>query len=296
MTVDLRHLRTLDAIAEEGTFGRAARRLSYTQSSVSQQIAALERIVGGPVFDRPGGPHPARLTPLGQVVLDRGRRLLRDADELANAVERFHVGDGRLDIGTFQSVSTVILPALVSRLREERPDCEVRLSEGEPENPRIGDLDLLFHDGPVDDDVESVLLVDDPYVLVARPGDFAEGPVPLEELDGGPMVAWPATCDQPVMERTLSRGGVRPRIVFRSANNESLLAMVRVGLGFAVLPRLAVTGATDDRRLQIHPLDRAPSRQIHLHRPRRRPLSPLAARAIELAREIAVEVSRSGRS
>ena len=132
MTVDLRHLRTLDAIAEEGTFGRAARRLSYTQSSVSQQIAALERIVGGPVFDRPGGPHPARLTPLGQVVLDRGRRLLRDADDLTNAVDRFHAGDARLDIGTVQSISTVILPALVSRLRQERPDCEVRVWEGEP--------------------------------------------------------------------------------------------------------------------------------------------------------------------
>ena len=58
MDLDLRHLRTLDAIAEEGTFGRAAGRLSYTQSSVSQQIAALERTVGGPVFDRPGGPRP----------------------------------------------------------------------------------------------------------------------------------------------------------------------------------------------------------------------------------------------
>ena len=52
-------------IAEEGTFGRAADRLGYTQSSVSQQVAALERAVGGVVFDRPGGPKRVRLTPLG---------------------------------------------------------------------------------------------------------------------------------------------------------------------------------------------------------------------------------------
>jgi DNA-binding transcriptional LysR family regulator len=290
MDVDLRHLRTLDAIVEEGTFGRAARRLNYTQSSVSQQIAALERSVGGPVFDRPGGPRTARLTPLGLLVLRRGRPLLRGADDLADAVARFHAGDGRIDIGTFQSVSAVILPALVSRLRDECPDCDVRLFESEPENPRIGDLDLLFCDGPVEDGVESVKLLDDPYVLLARPGDFPAGPVPLAALDDRPMVAWPATCDQPAMERALGSSGARPRIVFRSANNETLLSMVRIGLGCAVLPKLAVTGARNDRRLRIHPLDPAPSRELYLHWPTTRPPSVLTARAIGFAREIAAQL------
>src|ERR671919_3126289 len=95
--VELRHLRTMAAIAEEGTFGRAAARLGYTQSSVSQQIAALEKTVGGPVFDRPGGPRPVRLTPLGEVVLEQGRELLARASALAEAVDRFHAGDGRID-------------------------------------------------------------------------------------------------------------------------------------------------------------------------------------------------------
>ncbi|MFD5076013.1 LysR family transcriptional regulator [Streptomyces sp. NPDC058371] len=99
--VELRHLAALAAIVEEGSFGRAAARLGYTQSTVSQQIAALERAVDGPVFERPGGPRPVRLTPLGSVVLDQGRALLAKAEALADAVDRFKAGDGRIDIGTF---------------------------------------------------------------------------------------------------------------------------------------------------------------------------------------------------
>ena len=287
MDLELRHLRTLEVIAEEGTFGRAAGRLGYTQSTVSQQIATLERAIGAPVFDRPGGPRAVRLTALGELVLQRGRLVLRGADELGAAVDRFQAGEGRIDIGTFQSVSTVILPSLVSRLYAEHPDCEVRLFEEEPEDPRIGDLDMLFYDGVIDDDVESVKLLDDPYVLVARTGDFAEDPVRLADLDGRDMVAWPATCDQPRMEQAMGRSGAHPRIVFRSASNEALLSMVRFGLGFAILPKLAVTGAFMDDHLRVHALDLPLSREMYLHRPSNRSLSPLAVRAIELAREIA---------
>ncbi|MFD5826520.1 LysR family transcriptional regulator, partial [Lentzea sp. NPDC060358] len=113
LVLDLRHLATLDAVATEGTFGRAAGRLGYTQSAVSQQIAALEKAVGGTVFDRPGGPKPVRLTPLGEVLLAHARDLLARAAATDDAVERFKAGEGRVDIGTFQSVTNVILPTVV---------------------------------------------------------------------------------------------------------------------------------------------------------------------------------------
>ncbi|NRQ35896.1 LysR family transcriptional regulator [Nonomuraea sp. NN258] len=288
--LELRHLAAMAAIADEGTFGRAAVRLGYTQSTVSQQIAALERAVGGPVFDRPGGPRPVRLTPLGAVVLGQGRELLARAQALADAVERFKSGDGRIDIGTFQSVSSVILPSVIRRLRDEHPGCDIRLSEEEPEQPRIGDLDLLFYDGRVDDDVECRKLLDDPYLLVARAGAFPDGPVPLELLDGAPMVAWPLTCAQPWMEEAIERGGARPRVVFRSAVNDTLLSMVRAGLGSAVLPWLAVrgAGADSDDRLRVHELRPSPPpREIYLHWRSGRTHSPLAGRAIEIAAEVA---------
>jgi molybdate transport repressor ModE-like protein len=67
--VELRHLAALQAIAEVGSFCRAARRLGYTQSAVSQQIATLERIVGERLLDRPGGPRPVSLTEAGELLL-----------------------------------------------------------------------------------------------------------------------------------------------------------------------------------------------------------------------------------
>ncbi|PXX70982.1 DNA-binding transcriptional LysR family regulator [Nocardia tenerifensis] len=297
--VDLRHLAAMAAIADEGSFGRAAARLGYTQSTVSQQIAALERSIGGTVFDRPGGPRPVRLTPLGAVVLEHARELLAAAAALSEAVDRFQAGEGRIDIGTFQSVSTVILPAVVRRLRDEHPGCDIRLFEEEPEDPHIGELDLLFYDRPLDGDVEHLKLLDDRYLLVAAPGAFAAGPVALAQLDGVPMVAWPAICDQSWMEQALARGGAHPKVVFRTTGNETLLSMVRAGMGSAVLPWLALHGAgvESDARLSVHELrPELPAREICLHWRAGRTHSPLAAKVIEIAVEVAAELTERMRT
>ncbi len=280
------------AVAEEGTFGRAAGRLGYTQSSVSQQIAALEKAVGGAVFDRPGGPRPVRITPLGEVVLAHGRGLLTQAKALADAVDRFRAGNGRIDIGTFPGVTKLILPGVVRRLLDEYPGCDIRLSEVEPD-PQIGDLDLLFYDGRIAGDVEHLKLLDEHYLLVARAGAFPDGPVPVELLDGAPMVAWPPTYHQTWLERTLADSGARPQIVFRTTGHDTIVAMVRAGTGSAVLPALALHGsdAQSDSHLSIHRLQPSPTREIYLHWPAERTQSPLVARAIDIAVEAATELA-----
>jgi DNA-binding transcriptional LysR family regulator len=298
--LDLRHLATLAAIAEEGSFGRAAARLGYTQSTVSQQISALEKAVGGALFDRPGGPKPVRITPLGTLVLTHGRDLLAGARAMADAVDRFNAGDGRVDIGTFQSVSNVLLPPIVRRLRDEHPGCDIRLVEDESDPPKLlADLDLLFFDGRIDgrggDAVEHRKLLDDPYLLVARRGDFPDGPVRLAQLHDVPMVAYPPVCDQARVEQTMARRGIRPRIVFRTGGNEAIVSMVRAGLGSAILPRLTVAGANagSDETLRIHHLRPAlPPREIYLHWNAGRTHSPLAARTIEIAVETASRITQ----
>jgi DNA-binding transcriptional LysR family regulator len=294
--VELRHLTTMAAVADEGSFGRAAARLGYTQSTVSQQIAALEKAVGGAVFDRPGGPRAVRITPLGTVVLAHGRDLLAQAQAMAAAVDRFKAGDGRVDIGTFQSVSNVILPLVIGRLRDEHPGCDIRLFEEETDEPEVDGLDLMFFDGRVDGNVEHRKLLDDPYVLVARRGAFPDGSVRTAQLDGAPMVAHPPICDQARMEQALARRGVRPQIVCRTAGNETVLSMVRAGMGSAVLPQLAVHGADvgSDASLSVHQLrPRLPPREIFLLWQANRSHSPLAARAIEIAVDVAAKIARA---
>src|SRR6187399_3632564 len=103
--VEVRHFAALDAVAREGSFGRAADRLGYTQSAISQQIATLERIVALRLIERPGGPRPISLTEAGQILLRhadaiQARLLAAKADMAA-----LEAGDaGRLRVGTFQSV------------------------------------------------------------------------------------------------------------------------------------------------------------------------------------------------
>lgn len=291
-SLELRHLAALDAVATEGTFGRAAVRLGYTQSAVSQQIASLEKAVGGAVFDRPGGPRPVSLTPLGKVVLAHARDLLAKAQGAAESIERFKAGEaGRVDIGTFQSVSNVLLPAIVTRLRQEHPAVDVRLFEEETGLNRLGgdELDVLFWVGQLDGDVEHVKLLDDPWFLVARRGDFPDGPVALDRLDGVQMVAFPLVCDQHRVEEAFAARNIRPLVVFRTVDNGAVTSMVRAGMGPAVMPQLAFDIDANDPDLCLHPLQPPiPPREITVMWQAGRTLSPLAQRVVE----IAVDVSR----
>ena len=148
--LELRHLAALEAVVAEGTFGRAATRLGYTQSTLSQQVAALERSVGGAVFDRPGGPRPVRIT-----AARPGRPGARpgacsappaQADE---AIARFHAGGGP---GRHRHVPDGHQRAAARRWSplcgRSSPDCDIRLVEDETETPDLAGLDLMFFDGP----------------------------------------------------------------------------------------------------------------------------------------------------
>jgi DNA-binding transcriptional LysR family regulator len=294
--LDLKHIVALDAVATEGTFGRAAERLGYTQSAVSQQIAALERIIGDKVFDRPGGPRPVALTPLGAELLERGRELLTRVDSMSLELDLFRTGSvGKLAIGTFQSVSAMLLPKVVARMRETFPSLDMQVLESDLEEQlehalASGEVEVSFLVGSEFPDLDSVHLLDDPFVLVARPDQFPPGPVRTEQFAGEPMIGQHPNSCQLLNEAGLRSVGIEPNYVYRTNDNGTVAAMVRAGMGVAVMPFLCVE--PEDRRIAIHPIDPAiPDRSICLAWRRNRTLSPAAERFIQLTVESSRELT-----
>src|SRR5258707_14914853 len=96
----LRELRAVLAVAELGSFRRAAAELGYTQSALSHQVSALEAALGWPLFHRPGGRAPVRLTPAGEAVCRRARRGVREGGGRGPPAEGGESGEGvRVGVG-----------------------------------------------------------------------------------------------------------------------------------------------------------------------------------------------------
>ena len=289
--IEIRHLSALAAVAETGTFARAAEQLGYTQSAVSQQIAALERAVGGSVFDRPGGPRRVELTPTGSLLLDAAGDVLERLSSLQHDLEQMRAGEvGRVVVGTFQSVSVGILPRVVERLRAESPDIEIGLFESDDDDELLGrlaagELDLSFVvPKRVPDGVEIQELARDPWVIVAPGGRTGSHIVTMDELASSPMVGQPTTSCQLLVDNELATRGVVPGYVFRTSDNSAVQAMVRAGVGMAVMPLLAVD--LDDPDVSFCEMDPPlTDRVIAVARSARRTLCPAAMRFIEIAIE-----------
>src|SRR5688500_15036612 len=148
--VEVRHLAALEAVAREGSFGRAAEALGYTQSAVSQQIGTLERIVGERLLERPGGPRAVTPTEAGRLLLRHAEAIvarLRAAEADMTALR--DGGAGALRVGTFQSVGAKILPELLRRFLALWPRVEFELKESASDDELLelverGELDLTF--------------------------------------------------------------------------------------------------------------------------------------------------------
>lgn len=299
--VEARHLAALQAIAEERSFSRAAERLGYAQSAVSQQIAALERAVGLKLVERPGGPRPVSLTEAGEVVLRHADRLLARLGALRADLDQLVAGEsGTIRVGTFQSAGARILPGVIREFRARWPEVRVEIREELNESLLLegvaaGALDLTFASAgtPIPGQLDHETLLEDRYVLLAPPGSPYRGraSVSLRELDGLDVIEPPdnVSC-QLNLERAWTAAGASRHTVFRTDDNLTVMRMVGAGIGHALVPELAAEAGLD-ADVEVVPLsgDLLVRRiAIYWHRDRYR--SRASETFVEIAREVGAQI------
>ncbi|KFF95578.1 LysR family transcriptional regulator [Streptomyces europaeiscabiei] len=254
MELDPRRLRVLRAVALRGGVVDAAKVLHLTPSAVSQHLAQLEREVGQPLVDR--SRRRAGLTPAGRLLAARAERIEHElAEARRELAELTGRSTGPVTVAAFSSAVCHLLVPALGALARTHPGLEPRVVEAEgPEalrELRTGGLDLLVveYDGDDPDpdeqwrDLASAPVADDEYRVIT-PADWSPPPRSVRDLADRPWVtAPPGTACGRALARISAQYAFTPQRAHTTLEFPTTLALVRAGLGAAVVPTLALTDA-----------------------------------------------------
>ncbi|MGD0980149.1 MAG: LysR family transcriptional regulator, partial [Solirubrobacteraceae bacterium] len=281
-------LKVFVEVAKQGSISAAAEELSYTQSAVSQQIAALEAETGVTLIERL--PRGVRLTTAGSTLLAHaegilGRLAAAEADLEAIAGLR----GGQLRMASFPTAGATLMPLAIAMFRAQHPEVELTLAEGEPEEiaPRLFagefDLALLFEfEGTSESLVADLVrqpLFEDPMFL-ALPADHPLSRRRTLRLADLRAEAWVQTSSSSACARHVVRcchvAGFEPIVSFESDDYQTVQGLVAAGVGVALIPKLAVASARED--IAIRALSpSSPVRNVIAATPEGSRLTPAAA-------------------
>ena len=251
--LDVRRMRVLREVAARGSFSAAAEALSFTQSAVSQHIAALERESGAKLVER--GSRGVRMTDAGQALVGHADAILARiecAEEELAALAGLR--GGRLRLACFQRAGATLVPRAVAAFHERHPDVDLGMVEAEAEDAharlKAGEIDLaLVYDHEAipqmqDGELDLTHLVDDRYEAILPKGHPLAGrrKLRLADLADEPWIASTLAggCRQ-IMQRACHDAGFEPRIAFEADETLAAQALVAAGVGVTLLPRLALT-------------------------------------------------------
>lgn len=257
--MELRQVRYFTAVAEELNFRRAAERLHLAQPALSTQIRQLEEELGAQLLDRDR--HHVALTAAGKVFLERGRRLLHDAEEAAKAAGRAARGEtGQLAIGFIAQLSYDWLPNALRTFRRKFPDVTITLSEKTPVVQieelvaRRIDLGIIGLGLPEPhEELEVAVMMEEPLVValpldhaLARSRSVALGALSKEKFIVNSPTDSPAF--RPWLLRLCRQAGFEPLVAVEADRSPSALNYVAAGFGVGVFPaqlgRLATPGVS----------------------------------------------------
>jgi DNA-binding transcriptional LysR family regulator len=238
--MSLRALRTLTAIAQHGTFARAAEAVHLTQSAVSLHVRALEEEFNALLFDR--SKRLPQLTDAGHLAVERARDILSLYDSIAADLGDVSELRGRLKLGVIQTALTDVLPSALAALSQQHPQLRVTVASG-----MSAELAVRIEAGELDAAVTTEPVKPHPYGLVSNPlyqeGFWIIAPKEVDESDACRLLldypfirfdrrAWAGR----LIERELRRQRIRVQTSMELDSNTAIIRMVSSGLGVSIIP------------------------------------------------------------
>jgi LysR family hydrogen peroxide-inducible transcriptional activator len=257
--LDVTRIRYFQAVAEAGSFSRAAKRLGVSQPTLSIQVARLEDELGTPLFRRHHS--GVTLSEVGQRLLGQSKELFEHLSSMERSVRAdVEVPTGDLRVGTVNSVGIYVLPEALSlftqRFPRVHPTIRFEHSDTVLDLLHAGEIDIAITARPKPPTrAHDVMVMDDPLMLVCGREHrlWRRRNVRARDLQDEKLIAFDDQSPTAgVVESVLARHEVRMQTIIKTPQIAALIRMVRMNMGLAFIPQMALSDDIDSGGL--HPL------------------------------------------
>ena len=264
-TLNLAHLATFRLVIQRGSFSAAADVLGISQPAVSLQIRQLEHFLRSRLLERTG--RGVKATAAGLALLTHGERIEQAVEETLRSLDAFsHEVSGTVSLGTGATACIHLLPPLLQQLRETYPLLKVGVTTGN--TPGVvraieeNRLDLGLVTMPVSGrGLEITPILDEEFVCIsAQEEECVPTPDSLHTL---PLIAFESgSGTRALIDAWFQASGLQPEPVMQLGSIEAIKRMVRAGLGYSIVPRMAVEQVADREGLCVLSLTPVLHRQL----------------------------------
>jgi LysR family transcriptional regulator, hydrogen peroxide-inducible genes activator len=288
--MEMHQLRYVAAVARAGNFSRAAEQCHVSQPSLSQQIQKLEEELGERLFDRMK--REAKLTPHGEAFLPRALKILEEVDVAKREASDAHkLLRGRVILGVLPTIAPYLLPSVLVDFAKKFPDVEIVVHEDTTAQllklANAYEIDFAVASRPIRDprmEVKDLFAEELRLALPPRHPLTRKRTVRLADLEKEPFIVMKeGHCLGDQVLNFCERRDLKPTVSFRSAQLETIQALVQSGVGISLVPAMAARKKRAGLPRYRSLVSPRPERKIVAIWPRQRPLSRAAS---ELFKEI----------
>lgn len=256
--MEFRNLKSFATIAKLGSFVQAADALGYAQSTITNHIQVLENEMGVKLFERLG--HRVLLTDTGKALLPYVEQIMKLTAEAAKIVVSPEIPQGKLTIGTNESLSTYRLPTLLQAYRKAYPNVEMILKFSscdllcEDIRQNTIDVGVIISNKAWDNDLVVEKISNEPMLFLAdigHPLAEKEGVQPLDLAETCVILTEPGCSYRLTMEKIFKDYRTNPQSILEASSIETIKQLIMIGLGISMLPRFTVERELSESKLKV---------------------------------------------